>query len=890
MVNTINNGEQMHDNDVNSVEVVVKRSLDEITQELRVQYANLVGHINLIDSYIDRSEYNLSPEYQGALLELKRMLRTNSATPEQLEEYITAIVEQIILPQEYKGSQSISRYYTDMYPALRLENVTSFRSIRNVDFSALTIGTLYEVEKDHHVQSDFYVWNGTEGIKVPYTELYFLRQMQPEARLHAAIECEKGERMLNSNQYDSFRIIHTTADVFMDKKDGHMYRDGRELYKYYLIKDLHLPQEQQDKMVYELLSEYLRQYISSWRHGNNSYGSRVGIQEHELRRLAYHLPIQNQRYIQQLQVQFEEFAPELIEHDAGWELQELCATFNVSRSRYKEYAKRAIRDMLNNAEESNTEPRFSRRSIGITNLLRLQETYNVELTEQQVQQAAIALERCVGSRDDFPERFCKAFTIPREVARNSALAEATEALNESIQRNYDPMYEKDIGAHDHVRTIVERYNIMADELPVLNTEVSTLLEALVNKKTTEEYIYNLQSTKLRHYLPQLLESALVRILHSKDWHFFNTVHVILADSAAYAHALTRLFASQNYTMGTLDLSYKECQELWYSLYKSNSRFEKNLAREWLHQIDLIGINSNRMSTTLKHCSHTPKEREQYNKQQEKNGESHRLYEKNDTENVAKRIMETIHAIEQVYPGAAAYFYEEHGICMFNRYPIDVLLQVYEDETGTITPERKAIRKPTKNKGHMLVLYPHTDWNGAFENHEVLNNIQKDAVRQGLTLHIAESGTRTGCLRHLAKTSKQYGALKAAVIGAHADETLIRFGPNDEDILTLEELQNVEAATMTPALQKKLQRMQSFFDPNAVIIFKSCSIGKQHGITHKISNLLKRITIGADRPAALKNITLDLAEAQYAKDTQATTYFPTRIQKWRYAIKRWWKKQ
>lgn len=886
----MSNGEQMYDSDANSVAAGVDRSLEEITNDLRTQYAHLIENFDLIDSHIDRTKYNLSPEYQGALLELKRMLRTNSATPEELEEYITAIVKQMILPQEYRSSQGVSRYYTDMYPALYEGYVTSFRSIREIDFSTLATGTLYEVEKENYVQSTFYVWDGLEGINVPYSEVYFLRQMQPEERVQAAKKCEKGERMANGNAYDSFRIINTTADVFIDKKNGQMYRDGRELYKYYLVKDLRLPQEQQDKMVYALLSEYLEQYISSWQSRHNSYGSPRGIQEYELRRLAYHLPIQNQQYIQQLQAQFEEFAPELIQHDAGWELQELCATFDISRSRYKDYAKRAISNMLNNAEVGNSEPRFNRRSIDLTNLLRLQETYTTELTEQQVEQAAIALKYCVGSSKDTPERFCKAFKIPKDAARRAALEEATEALNESMKRDYEPVYERHYGAHSHVNTILERYSIAADELQALNTEVTHLVEALQSKASLEQYLVDIKKTPLRQYVPQLLESALVRILNDNDSEFFSNAHEILGDLPAYTHALTKIFGSKNYKPGTLNITSITGQKLWYALYKKDTQYQHNLAREWLHNIGSLGIHSERMGTTLQHCSHTAKKREEYNKRQEKAGGSDRLYESNDTENVAKRIMETVHAIEQVYPGAAAYFYKEHGICMFNRYPTDLLLQIYEDETGTITPERHKVRKTTKNKGHMLVLYPHTDWNGAFENHEVLRNIQKDAARQGLTMHIAESGTRSGCLRQLAKTSKQYGALKAAVIGAHANETLIRFGPNEEDILTLEELQQIDTGAMNPALEKKLKRIQSFFDPNAIIIFKSCSIGKQHGISHKISNLLKRITIGADRPSALKNITLDLAQAHYEKGTQSATYFPTRMQKLRYALKRWWKKQ
>ncbi len=314
----------------------------------------------------------------------------------------------------------------------------------------------------------------------------------------------------------------------------------------------------------------------------------------------------------------------------------------------------------------------------------------------------------------------------------------------------------------------------------------------------------------------------------------------------------------------LDLSLDTNNKmLWRKLYRRGGKEKAAAMSELKKCLNSFGLNPDRVTRAIENASTTEAEIRQapdeYNEDY--------VYE-----GVAMRIVDNITTLESEVKGAVKHFHEKRGINLFNRYPTEILTEIYEQETGKAAPGMKI-------KGHMLILDPESDYNGAFETPDQIRKIAKEAKDKGFALHIAESGTRYSRYRQLVRCRREFGPLHHAVIGGHTSESqIMQLGPNPEDVITGKELQNLikkkKKNKLSEKEQKLLNKIKEFFDPDAVIYFKACSSGLAGGIADRSSDLINVRTVGPESPTNIKTIRLDLGEVEFHKGIAAKMYFPS----------------
>ncbi|MBU0458698.1 hypothetical protein KJ652_02115 [Patescibacteria group bacterium] len=490
------------------------------------------------------------------------------------------------------------------------------------------------------------------------------------------------------------------------------------------------------------------------------------------------------------------------------------------------------------------------------------------------------------------------FGITEERAAELAKEYANECYEEQAERMQEwgeEQFDRAEGIFEaQMRRLGNNWGVSPDDIEGVNSDASQLCEAI---ESAESAIGVAEASHLwekamvekgvRSMMPHQLRIAIKTELIRGHDDVLKKLRTACNNSRVctqdiYDEQLVEVFRqSQEGDEPLLHLEKETSRNLLKSLMKNHgSELSEQLKREYEYFLEAHGLNVQSMGIAICACSNTRKQRED---------NPDKFDEYNSHENVIGRILERISELEEVAPGCAQYFQEKWGVNMFNRYTFRVLFDAYRRETGKSERDKKF-------KGHVLVLLPGVDWNGNFEDHEMVTNVYLEANRNGYELHWAESGKRVGCFRRLASCKKRYGPLKAAVIGGHSNETLIEFGPRAEDRLTLDELVQLDVGEeqLAPELQNKLDRIKEYFDPNAVITFKSCSIGDEHGIADRIARLIKRVTIGAKSPSSLKDISLDLAEAKFMtrdkrgipRQVEAKTYHPSKISKWMFGLRKW----
>ncbi len=196
-------------------------------------------------------------------------------------------------------------------------------------------------------------------------------------------------------------------------------------------------------------------------------------------------------------------------------------------------------------------------------------------------------------------------------------------------------------------------------------------------------------------------------------------------------------------------------------------------------------------------------------------------------------------LEKEHKGAPAYLQRTYGICMFMRYPLELLKRQYE-------------LRDEKDKPHAVVVFPHGDWNGAFTPNTPTNQFEMLQKQLGdkFVLRVSESGSRYGFMRSLARFHRDHGKIAFAVIGGHGNPDSVQFGDNnDRSNRSMVRRRDLKYPGMT--------RMGEFFEPGATILLEACSTGQKKGIAQRLAETWGDVTvIGPDIPSAVNSVTLD----------------------------------
>jgi len=197
-------------------------------------------------------------------------------------------------------------------------------------------------------------------------------------------------------------------------------------------------------------------------------------------------------------------------------------------------------------------------------------------------------------------------------------------------------------------------------------------------------------------------------------------------------------------------------------------------------------------------------------------------------------------LESERPGAALALFKNFGLANFARYPLNFLLNQYDNIDNQDLP-------------YGVIMNARTDYNGSsynvsiFENHTFLNfdtldNLQNDLQGKYL-LRAVEAGGRFSVIRDLINLDRRYGQnhkISFAMFRGHGDEESIGLGDWSEDKPSA----LISSLDITEA--KWLEKIKKFFVADPTIILSSCLCGEKGGLAEKMAEKLHIKVLACDR--------------------------------------------
>lgn len=220
-------------------------------------------------------------------------------------------------------------------------------------------------------------------------------------------------------------------------------------------------------------------------------------------------------------------------------------------------------------------------------------------------------------------------------------------------------------------------------------------------------------------------------------------------------------------------------------------------------------------------------------------------------------------LEHFSKGAAARLNRKYGIESFGRYPMDVL--VAQDQESD------------KQRPYGVILYPKTDWNGAFHGQFALfSRLNSDLRELGYSLRVVEASGKYSAAKRLLTLNRDYGEqnkISFLVLGGHGSKNTVTLGAErnmdefidaaisgDENKQAVENLKLNDPLLTQDDMQKEwVNEMKAFFVDGFTIIFVSCSTGIEGGIAEEASKRGEAETIAPTKPAAPISIKVDKAD-------------------------------
>jgi len=177
-------------------------------------------------------------------------------------------------------------------------------------------------------------------------------------------------------------------------------------------------------------------------------------------------------------------------------------------------------------------------------------------------------------------------------------------------------------------------------------------------------------------------------------------------------------------------------------------------------------------------------------------------------------------------------YLELGIEYFARYPYELLEEVYSNRNPELA----------KGKPLLLVVFPKSDYNGAFYR----AGDRLKTLSRFYRVIISEAGKEDDFFRHVVYAGSRYGGVDTLLIGGHGEPNKIRFGGGDSNrsYLDLEDT-------------GELSRVRKYLVKNPMVILQSCSTGQdERSIGGLISRIFDARLFAPTEPGALSDFSLD----------------------------------
>ncbi len=201
-------------------------------------------------------------------------------------------------------------------------------------------------------------------------------------------------------------------------------------------------------------------------------------------------------------------------------------------------------------------------------------------------------------------------------------------------------------------------------------------------------------------------------------------------------------------------------------------------------------------------------------------------------------------LEQRSPGAPKTLFETFGISTFARYPLATLQKQFESVDRADVP-------------YGILLYPRSDWNGAFYNSVGMIEDLDASLKDRRLLRIVECQSSMEIGRRFLSLQKKYEVeggqkISFAVIGGHGNQHTIVFGDRERG----QEI-NIEALS-----GDGLKRARSIFAEDITFVLSSCSTGVEGGVAQEFSKVFNAEVIAPDANTSTESVVYNVDSADF----------------------------
>ena len=214
-------------------------------------------------------------------------------------------------------------------------------------------------------------------------------------------------------------------------------------------------------------------------------------------------------------------------------------------------------------------------------------------------------------------------------------------------------------------------------------------------------------------------------------------------------------------------------------------------------------------------------------------------------------------LENGHPGSVRYLHENFGLRWLQRYPTEVLIDMYENRDDTTSPQ-------------FLIVTGESDWNSAFINEgsvelvaSVYRQLKAIAHQGGPTFRVrlAEVGTNKNFVSVGERIGAKYPPAEYMLLRSHGHPTRIATGDGDDD--------DIQAADV----EKKKEwftKAMSCVSESATIILDACGVGRKRGMASVLSRVYKRVI-------APKGISVEMARLDISPGTDESLTIQAKYQ-------------
>lgn len=283
------------------------------------------------------------------------------------------------------------------------------------------------------------------------------------------------------------------------------------------------------------------------------------------------------------------------------------------------------------------------------------------------------------------------------------------------------------------------------------------------------------------------------------------------------------------------LDQKHSSHKWGSMFQIEAipGYEEELEKYLKNQVEKLGLNLREFEAAWAQAG------------KEEDQKDHRLY------NIFQLLR-----LDRRLPGSAMELFHRFGIADFARYPLDVLIEQYENRDITDRP-------------YGIMLYPRSDWNGAFYSEEELIAEFHQSLQGSYELRIIECESKWDIGKSLFALDKAYAQaedghkIAFAVVCGHGNREVIDFGGKEErHRLHISDLGGTG-----------IGRSTMFFEENPTLVIFSCTTGTEGGVGQELSKAMHATVIAPDGVTSPQSIELNKETGSF--DVQYKMYAGTR---------------